>query len=105
MAKTSKTIAICGSTGFIGRNLIHYLQTSGYIVKPITREHLQLPPHRLGKYLKNVDALINLAGSPVTSRWTEKNRNEILHSRINPVLTIKNALVALDIRLPKIINA
>lgn len=43
-----------------------------------------------------VDAIINLAGSSISKRWTSRHKKEILSSRINSVRTLYDALREVD---------
>lgn len=75
-------IAISGAGGFIGTALTRYLEEKGHEVFPVSRTRLQLGVDQLAGFLEGMDAVINLAGYPVVSRWTEKNRRLIYDSRI-----------------------
>lgn len=75
-------IAISGAGGFIGTALSQYLEEKGHEVSPVSRTRLQLGVDQLAGFLEGIDAVINLAGYPVISRWTEKNRSLIYDSRI-----------------------
>ena len=43
-------------------------------------------------YLEEADALINLCGKNVNCRYTDKNKQEILQSRIQPTRLLQNAI-------------
>jgi len=78
-----KTIAISGSTGFVGSHLSKALKDEGNDIIPVTRKDFKLPANELAQKLKGVDALIHLAGAPIIKRWTEEHKKEIYHSRID----------------------
>lgn len=76
-------IAITGGTGFLGRHLTAHLASLGHEIVLIRRTDLIEGPDRISKLIKSADVVINLAGSPVIKRWTEKNKREILTSRLH----------------------
>ncbi|HEX2627818.1 MAG TPA: NAD-dependent epimerase/dehydratase family protein, partial [Chitinophagaceae bacterium] len=113
----NKKIIIAGGTGFIGQEMIKYFGKENSIVI-LTR---QLPDARnnrnaydsltekdlqhvryikwdgktldaWSKALDNADLLINLAGKTVNCRYTEKNKKEILDSRVNAVKVLGEAI-------------
>lgn len=49
------------------------------------------------KCFKGVNAIINLAGTSVSKRWTKKNKEEIRTSRINSIVTLRKGLEKSDI--------
>lgn len=78
-------IVIAGGTGFIGEYLAHQWRAAGHEVKIISRQ----PGHigwtdaaALTKALEGADILVNLAGKSVNCRYTEKNKEAILQSRV-----------------------
>jgi uncharacterized protein (TIGR01777 family) len=92
------TIGITGGTGFIGHHLCALLREKGYEVVIFTRHPMKQHdiPHVHYAYwnpygdkfdlvhLKQVDAMIHLAGAGIADkRWTEKRKNEIVHSRVH----------------------
>ena len=86
------TVAISGSSGFLGRNLRHFLTTGGHRVLRLVRSRAGVGgdavywnPAR-GEVdhagLEGVDAIVHLAGEPLVGmRWTEARKREILRSR------------------------
>ncbi|SFH91274.1 TIGR01777 family oxidoreductase [Halpernia frigidisoli] len=93
-------IIIAGGAGFLGKELETYFLSLNNEVKILTRN----PKNKndvfwdgktLGDWkskLENADVLINLAGKSVDCRYTEKNRNEILSSRIESTKALQNAV-------------
>ena len=55
--------------------------------------------------IKNVDIIINLAGSSVFSLWTKSNKKKILNSRISSLDTIYNLLINNKHQVKRIISA
>ncbi len=78
-----KTIAISGSTGFVGSHLSKALLNEGNDIIAITRKDFGLPASELAQKLEGTDALIHLAGAPIIKRWTNEHKKEIYHSRID----------------------
>ncbi len=76
-------VAITGSTGFIGKHLSDFLMNKGVEVHAVKREHY-LPDNKskLISLLNGCDAVINLAGASINSRWTKENKQKIRDSRI-----------------------
>lgn len=89
-------VLITGATGLLGNELvklflqngiqIHYLTTSkkkiekeenfkGFYWNPITGDIDELA-------FDEVDAIIHLAGSSISQRWTSKNKQAIIESRV-----------------------
>ncbi|MBU6348077.1 MAG: TIGR01777 family oxidoreductase [Actinomycetales bacterium] len=106
-------IAIAGSSGLIGSELVKSLRADGHEVLRLVRRPAIAPTEvswnpATGEIdleaLAGVDALINLAGASVGDhRWTEKYKQTILSSRVTSTDTIVKAALALK---PKVlINA
>ena len=76
-------IAISGASGFIGRHLTAYFTERGHRVIPLAR-----PMFREGmlgyltQALSHCDVVINLAGAPISKRWTPEHKRELYDSRI-----------------------
>jgi len=85
-------IVIAGGTGQIGRILARHLFEQGHSVTVLARRPQPAPWRtvqwngtELGGWTVEVDgaeAVINLAGRSVNCRYTERNRREILDSRV-----------------------
>lgn len=93
-------IIIAGGAGFLGQALEYYFQKKGHEIKILTRNlkhenDIYWDGRLIGKWkneLENADVLINLAGKSVDCRYTEKNKNEILSSRIESTNILQKAL-------------
>ncbi len=95
-------IIIAGGSGFLGQHLTRHLEGKGFEIKLLSRSKNQ------GKYLKwdakNLDdwaealegayALINMAGRTVDCRYNEKNKAQILNSRIDSTKVLGEAVKA-----------
>lgn len=74
-------ICISGASGFVGSGLSGYLISKAIKVVEINRSDFSDSAGLINK-INGCKALVHLSGSPVYKRWTFKNRNEILESRI-----------------------
>ena len=75
-----KTVAMAGASGLIGTYLSGYLQE--YELLKISRNDMHLMDEEFAEKYRESDIVINLSGAPVNRRWTDRNRKEILDSRI-----------------------
>ncbi|BCY28265.1 TIGR01777 family oxidoreductase [Flavobacterium okayamense] len=102
--KKNKIIIVAG-TGFLGNVLINYFENSCDTIIILTRrktesknniKYVQWNAKTLTgweKELENADVLINLAGKSVDCRYTEKNKAEILASRIDSTKILNAAIL------------
>lgn len=96
-------ILITGGTGFVGTQLTSRLIKDNHEVTILTRSlkgakgsspgvsYLEGDPTRNGPWqeaIKNHDALINLAGASIFSKWTEEHKKAIRESRVNTTQNI-----------------
>ncbi|SDJ11915.1 TIGR01777 family oxidoreductase [Natribacillus halophilus] len=87
-------IVITGGTGLVGKTLTNKLLADDHFVSILTRNaqnkqndtHLQyiewLGDNEPERELEHVDAIVNLAGASISSRWTKKHKERIKNSRI-----------------------
>lgn len=83
-------ILIAGASGFIGSALVNYLRQAGHKVFCLRRRkdsdfegYFYNPEKKLFEGdLEAIDAVINLAGENVASRWSADKKNRIKESRI-----------------------
>lgn len=90
-------ILITGATGLIGSRIVKLCHSKGFSVNYLTRSKnkIQKKENYRGylydpiekeidvNCLKEVGAIMNLAGENIFQPWTKKNRKRILNSRIN----------------------
>lgn len=112
-------ILITGATGLVGRELIKLL-----LQKNISIHYLSLSekraldqPNCVGFYwdpekgiidencLLGVDAIIHLAGAPISEKWTDKQKQEIIESRILSSNLLFKALKENPNQVKKIVSA
>ena len=95
-------IAITGATGFIGSALTSSLEKDGHKILSVSRstsgDVLWDPTSgqiEAGK-LEGVDAVIHLAGENIAARrWTEKQKDRILGSRVEGTKLLAKSIVNL----------
>lgn len=99
-------IILAGGSGFIGRHLADHLASLGHEVVILTRDPAKVEttsPVRavawdgrtIGPWAHELDgakALVNLAGRNVNCRYHRKNRDAILHSRLDSARILGQAL-------------
>lgn len=100
-----KKLVIAAGTGFLGNVLTDYFKDKASEIIILTRGKA----YRSGninyvnwdaqsfsgweKELEETDVLINLAGKSVNCRYTERNKNEIMASRINSTAVLNKAVL------------
>ncbi len=94
-------IAVTGATGFVGSRLVGRLVDEGHDVKVLTRkvekarkvfaapkfkvlEYVAYQPTESGDWqaeISGCDGVINLAGEPISERWSAERKRRIIDSR------------------------
>lgn len=112
-------ILITGATGLIGKKLTADLLSKGYSVNYLTTRKSKIKSSKQinGYYwdpkkdiidlqcFKNVDTIINLAGSNIAKRWTNPNKLEILKSRTQSLILLRDSIFKNNLKIKKIISA
>lgn len=107
MRKPNLSIAIAGSSGFLGRALVRTLTQRGCQVKRLIRtqpkkdtsQEVYWNPdsghiERVG--LEGVDVVINLAGAGIADkRWSPHQKEILIHSRVQSTLLLAKTLAKL----------
>lgn len=109
----NKKIVIAGGTGFLGRAMAnHWAEDNDVIIlsRGSSKKHKNtykqapMPPNviiaswdakTIGKWTKHLecaDILINLAGKSVNCRYTERNKEEIMSSRVDATRVLGEAI-------------
>lgn len=94
-------ILITGGTGNVGKVLIPLLKKSGHDCYILTRspksekEIFWNPISQEGKLPDGIDfqAVVHLAGYSVSNRWTKKNKQEMVDSRLQSTMLLKKMLL------------
>lgn len=112
-------LLITGATGLIGTEILELCKQNSYEVHYLTtnKEKIENKPGIQGFYwnpeigeidedcLEGVDKIIHLAGASVAQRWTEKNRKEIIASRIKSTDLLRKLLEKKESQVTQIISA
>lgn len=98
-------VAVTGATGMIGEQVCALLGGAGAEVRRLTRsapvaadqirwdpENGELDPEAL----REVDAVVHLAGHPLAARFTESHKQKVLDSRVRGTRLIAETLAALE---------
>jgi len=103
-------LLITGATGLIGSAIVELCKKHDIPVNYLTTDKTKIisDENYQGFYwnptqydidlccFEGVTAIINLAGSSISKRWSADYKNEILYSRINTLKTLNQALGKLD---------
>lgn len=99
MGKVIHHVAMSGATGFVGSYLNRFFQKLSWKVTPLGRKDFS--SGLLAEKMKGTDIVVNLAGAPVISRWTEENKKIMYESRVNTTRSIVSAYSRMD-QKPKV---
>ncbi len=110
MSEKSNTVVVIGATGLLGRKLVAQLKVSGYKPLVLTRNPLKAKKvfdenvdfcewngrdaDLLKEIISSTKAVINLSGESIAKRWTKKNKELIINSRIDITNSIVQAINA-----------
>jgi uncharacterized protein (TIGR01777 family) len=104
-------ILISGASGLIGRALTERLRSAGDSVQTLVRRKPEEAAGEIGwapdagvldgSRLDGVDAVVHLAGRPISSRWTEETKAEIRDSRVRGTKLLAEVVAQLP-RRPKV---
>ncbi|MDH2414886.1 DUF1731 domain-containing protein [Nocardioides sp. CER19] len=88
---------VAGWSGFIGRRLVDDLTARGYDVARVGRDGPEgrwSDPASLAALVDGAALVVNLAGKSVGCRYTDRNRDEILRSRVLTTRGLREAIAA-----------
>ncbi|XP_024017985.1 epimerase family protein SDR39U1 homolog, chloroplastic [Morus notabilis] len=95
--KDKMTVSITGATGFIGKRLVQRLQADNHSVRVLTRSRSKaelifpvrnFPGIKIAEEpewkdcIQGSDGVVNLAGLPISTRWSSEIKKEIKQSRV-----------------------
>lgn len=111
-------ITVTGATGFVGKRLVERLLEQGHAVHILGRtartplpSNVQFslwnavagePPEEC---IREADAIVHLAGEPVSQRWTPEVKRRIWSSRVDGTRHLVQALARRTAPLPVLISA
>jgi len=109
-------IAISGGTGLVGKALSSELIRNGHEVIILTRSKINSSANpqfvqwlndgdQPEKALEGIDAIVNLAGATINSRWTDEYKRKILESRLRATSEIIRIIGKLKLKPEVLINA
>jgi uncharacterized protein len=90
---------VAGWNGFIGHRLVDDLTEQGYDVARVGRsgpEGRWDDPAGLARLVDGAELVVNLAGKSVGCRYTDRNRDEILRSRVETTRALREAIAAAE---------
>lgn len=106
------TVSITGATGFIGRKLVQRLVADNHKIRVLTRsmskaKHIFPANDYPGiiiveepgwtKYIHGSTAVVNLAGTPISTRWSPEIKKDIKNSRVSVTSKVVEAINAATI--------
>ncbi len=98
-------IAVTGSHGLVGTALVAFLQSGGHKVYRLVRGTARADNERFWNpedpdvaSLAGCDAVIHLAGATIAGRFTQKHRERIRDSRIEPTRKLARAAAAAGVK-------
>lgn len=89
-------VVIAGNTGFVGRALENSFRQQGMLIRPVGRKEFSGGTEVLKEIVRGADAVINLSGSPISVRWSPRNKHEIRNSRLQTTSMIAEAIMGSD---------
>lgn len=103
----SMIVSITGATGFIGRKLVGRLISDGHKVRVLTRSASNArsifpakaypdvevaEESEWGNFIQGSTAVVNLAGTPISNRWSSDVKSDIKKSRLQATAKVVAAI-------------
>ena len=87
---------VAGASGFVGTAIVDAFTADGYEVRTIGRTGAVTwtDPAAISALVDGSDVLVNMAGKSVDCRYTDRNRDEILRSRVDTTRALRQAVAA-----------
>lgn len=94
--QTRRRVVVAGASGFIGRAVVASLRARGDEVTVVGRTAgvAWNDDAALVRAVEGAEVVVNLAGKSVNCRYTDRNRDEILRSRIETTRALRTAIAA-----------
>ncbi|WP_046175295.1 TIGR01777 family oxidoreductase [Domibacillus indicus] len=92
-----KKVVLAGGTGFIGHYFKSKFEKIGYEVHIISRQSPYISwddQNGIKEALEGAELLVNLAGKSVNCRYNEKNKQEIMNSRVQTTTLLGESVLA-----------
>lgn len=89
-------IAMTGATGFVGQHLGRALKERGHPVIAVGRQDFRKGATHLASLMGGCEAVIHLAGAPISRRWTAAYKRELVSSRVGTTRLLVEAMNLLD---------
>jgi len=87
-------IALSGASGFIGSHLKMALRSHDHELTLVTRSGLTKKDADFSsEFINGQDVIINLAGAPISGKWSASYKKELYDSRINTTRKISEAIL------------
>jgi uncharacterized protein (TIGR01777 family) len=97
-----RQVILTGAQGFIGRALTRRLEERGYSVVPLRSrtsgpQGMNIATGWIDREaLEGAHAVINLAGAPISTRWTKRRKQAITASRVDGTQLLASTLAGLS---------
>ena len=106
-SESNLDVLVAGATGFIGRALVAFLKGKGHRIRALVRDS-ELARNLLGdgitlldwglsdqqliEEMDLADVVINLAGSPIDGRWSNRRKKSFRASRVEVTQKLSDAI-------------
>jgi len=94
-------IVASGITGFVGGHLKNEFVKHGWVVEPLRTEDFRLNDDEFLDKFTGATIVLNLAGAPISARWTEDYKKLLYSSRIDTTRKIVDAVTRME-RKPRL---
>lgn len=98
ITKRPPVAVVAGASGFIGSSLARAFVDDGYEVRLVGRTAPVRwdDPDAVRRAVDGADVVVNFAGKSVNCRYTDRNRDEILASRVHTTRALREAIVCAE---------
>ncbi|QFY90517.1 TIGR01777 family protein [Magnetovirga frankeli] len=85
-------IALSGSSGFVGSHLASALEDSGHRLIRLGRADFAAGSQALAARIQGCQAVIHLAGEPISKRWSAAYKQRMISSRVDTTRSLVQAM-------------